>query len=136
MQLGRHLGKSDHEDGEGDVDRQESGQDRPQYPPLVALRPGQSVVDPVTEEERPGNDDPPVGTGPAAREHGLRLDHLAGIEAPITPRPSGPRGRPHRQSVRRGISACNWATVHRSGFSRVAVMVHGWKRRIWPPWTK
>jgi hypothetical protein len=34
------------------------------------------------------------------------------------------------------ICACSSATVHRSFFSRVSVMVQGWNRRIWPPWTK
>ncbi len=81
VQLGGHLGQGHHEDGEGDVDRQQAGQHRPQHPPLVALGAGQPAVDPVAEQDGPGDDDAALGTGTGAAEHGLGLDHLAGVEA-------------------------------------------------------
>lgn len=79
---------------------------------------------------------PPSPPEPVPERRASASRSSAASKAPSSGGGPVPPARSTTQPPSLCISAWSSATVQRSPFSRVSVIVHGWKRRIWPPWTK
>ena len=121
VELARHRGQSHDEHREGEVQRKETGEQRPQDPPLVARRQGRAVLDALAQQGEPVEVAARLatqrakgrtrGVGPGVKEAvGIFSIHVRRRALVV-----------HESSF--GSCAASSLTVQRSSFSSVSVIV-------------
>ena len=133
MKLRRHRGQGHNEHGEGEVQREEPRQQRPEDPPLVARRRARTVLYAMAQEMHPVK---VTARFTAERAKGGACGVRYRVEEPVGVFSIKVRQRAlvaHYSRV--GSCAASSLTDHRSFFSSVSVIVQFWNLRTVPPCT-